>query len=184
MNFAHHSDIDLDNLDPAQSVNTERPTVLFACIHNAGRSQLGAAYAHHLSGGSVEVLSAGSEPAKSINTLVRDVLLEDGIDISTETPKLLVPEAVKASDIVITMGCGETCPVYPGKRYEDWDVADPAGQDLATVREIRDGVKQRVEELLTSLDVPVQAWPQVKCPELQAEARLKPQQACARERAS
>ena len=158
MNFAHHSDIDLDDRDPAQSMDTtERPTVLFACIHNAGRSQLGAAYAHHLSGGSVEVLSAGSEPAESINVLVRAVLLEDGIDISTETPKLLVPEAVKASDIVITMGCGETCPVYPGKRYEDWDVADPAGQDLATVREIRDDVKQRVEELLTSLNVPVQA---------------------------
>ena len=114
MNFAHHSDI--DDLDSAQPTDTtERPTVLFACIHNAGRSQLGAAYAHHLSGGSVEVLSAGSEPAGSINTLVRDVLLEDGIDISTKTPKLLVPEAVKASDIVITMGCGETCPVYPGK---------------------------------------------------------------------
>ncbi|WCC79119.1 arsenate reductase ArsC [Cutibacterium equinum] len=135
---------------------SDRPTVLFACVHNAGRSQMAAAYAHQLSGGRVEVLSAGSEPAKSINSLVRDALLEDGIDISAETPKLLTPEAVKASDVVITMGCGETCPIFPGKRYEDWEVADPAGQDLASVREIRDDVKKRVEDLLTSLDVSVQ----------------------------
>ena len=98
---------------------SDKPSVLFVCVHNAGRSQMGAAYVRHLSGGAVEVRSAGSAPADSINPAVREVLLEEGIDISAEVPKILTPQAVEASDVVITMGCGDTCPIYPGKRYED-----------------------------------------------------------------
>ncbi len=129
----------------------EKPSVIFVCVHNAGRSQMGAAYTHHLSGGAVEVRSAGSAPADTINPAVRDALLEEGIDISAETPKILTPEAVEASDVVITMGCGDTCPYYPGKRYEDWVLEDPAGQGVEAVRPIRDEVKRRVSELLHHL---------------------------------
>ncbi|HHW84409.1 MAG TPA: arsenate reductase ArsC [Actinomycetales bacterium] len=129
----------------------EKPSVIFVCVHNAGRSQMGAAYAHHLSGGAVEVRSAGSAPADTINPAVRDALLEEGIDISAETPKILTPEAVEASDVVITMGCGDTCPYYPGKRYEDWVLEDPAGQGVEAVRPIRDEIKRRVTELLHHL---------------------------------
>lgn len=132
-----------------------RPSVLFVCIHNAGRSQMGAAYTHHLSGGVVEVRSAGSAPADSINPAVREALLEEGIDISAEKPKILTTEAVEASDVVITMGCGDTCPYYPGKRYLDWVLQDPAGQGVAAVRPIRDEVKRRVTELLGELGVEV-----------------------------
>jgi len=129
----------------------EKPSVIFVCVHNAGRSQMGAAYTHHLSGGAVEVRSAGSAPADTINPAVRDALLEEGIDISAETPKILTPEAVEASDVVITMGCGDTCPYYPGKRYEDWVLEDPAGQGVEAVRPIRDEIKRRVSELLHHL---------------------------------
>lgn len=132
---------------------------MFVCVHNAGRSQMGAAYAHHLSGGAVEVRSAGSAPAESINPAVREALLEEGIDISAEKPKILTPEAVQASDVVITMGCGDTCPWYPGKRYEDWALADPAGQGVEAVRPIRDDIRRRVTELLTELGVPVHPTP-------------------------
>ena len=132
----------------------DKPSVIFVCVHNAGRSQMGAAYAHHLSGGAVEVRSAGSAPAASINPAVRDAMLEEGIDISHETPKILTPEAVQASDVVITMGCGDTCPIYPGKRYEDWEVEDPAGQGVEAVRPIRDEIRARVTALIASLDVP------------------------------
>ncbi len=132
---------------------TEKPSVLYVCVHNAGRSQMGAAYTHHLSGGAVEVRSAGSAPAESINPAVREALLEDGIDISAEKPKILTTEAVQASDVVITMGCGDTCPVFPGKRYEDWKLADPAGQGVGAVRPIRDDIKARVRELIRELGV-------------------------------
>jgi protein-tyrosine-phosphatase len=128
-----------------------RPSVLFVCVHNAGRSQMAAAYARHLSGGRVEVRSAGSAPADAINPAVRDAMLEDGIDIAAERPKILTPESVEASDVVITMGCGDTCPYYPGKRYLDWDLDDPAGQGIDAVRPIRDEIRRRVADLLESL---------------------------------
>ena len=128
-----------------------RPSVLFVCVHNAGRSQMAAAYARHLSGGRVEVRSAGSAPADAINPAVRDAMLEDGIDIAAERPKILTPESVEASDVVITMGCGDTCPYYPGKRYLDWDLDDPAGRGIDAVRPIRDEIRRRVADLLESL---------------------------------
>ena len=132
---------------------TTRPSVLYVCVHNAGRSQMAAAYTHHLSGGAVEVRSAGSAPADQINPAVREAMLEEGIDISAEKPKILTNEAVQASDVVITMGCGDTCPIYPGKRYEDWTLDDPAGQGVDSVRPIRDEIKQRVLTLLKELAV-------------------------------
>ena len=132
---------------------TARPSVLYVCVHNAGRSQMAAAYTHHLSGGAVEVRSAGSAPAESINPAVREAMLEEGIDISAEEPKILTTEAVQASDVVITMGCGDTCPIYPGKRYEDWTLEDPAGQGVDSVRPIRDEIKERVLTLLKELQV-------------------------------
>lgn len=130
-----------------------RPSVLFVCVHNAGRSQMAAAYTQHLSGGRVEVRSAGSAPAETINPSVREAMLEEGIDISTETPKLLTSEAVKDSDVVITMGCGDSCPIFPGKRYEDWILDDPAGQGVAAVRPIRDTIRARVITLLDELGI-------------------------------
>ena len=136
-----------------QNTQAVRPSVLFVCVHNAGRSQMAAAYTRQLSGGAVEVLSAGSEPADQVNPAVREALLEEGIDISAETPKILTTDAVQASDVVITMGCGDTCPIFPGKRYEDWVLDDPAGQGVDAVRPIRDEIKQRVRQLLASLDV-------------------------------
>ena len=136
-----------------------KPSIMFVCVHNAGRSQMGAAYAHHLSAGAVEVRSAGSAPAASINPAVRDALLEEGIDITAEKPKILTPEAVQASDVVITMGCGDTCPFFPGKRYEDWVLADPAGQGIDAVRPIRDDIRRRVTELLTELGIQIHPTP-------------------------
>ncbi|MFC7595324.1 arsenate reductase ArsC [Terrabacter sp. GCM10028922] len=133
--------------------DTARPSVLYVCVHNAGRSQMAAAYTHHLSGGAVEVRSAGSTPADAVNPAVRDAMLEEGIDISAETPKILTTEAVQASDVVITMGCGDTCAIFPGKRYEDWELADPAGQGVDAVRPIRDEIKDRVRTLLSELGV-------------------------------
>ena len=135
-----------------------RPSVLYVCVHNAGRSQMAAAYTHRLSAGAVEVRSAGSAPAESINPAVREAMLEEGIDISAEKPKILTTDAVQASDVVITMGCGDTCPIFPGKRYEDWELADPAGKGVEAVRPIRDEIKQRILGLLESLGVtPVNA---------------------------
>ena len=130
-----------------------RPSVLYVCVHNAGRSQMAAAYTRHLSGGVVEVRSAGSAPADEVNPAVREALLEEGIDISAETPKVLTTEAVQASDVVVTMGCGDACPIFPGKRYEDWALADPAGQGVAAVRPIRDEIKGRVTTMLRELGV-------------------------------
>jgi arsenate reductase (thioredoxin) len=129
----------------------DRPSVLFVCVHNAGRSQMAAGYLNHLAGGAVEVRSAGSEPADTINPVAVEAMTEEGIDITAEQPKILTTEAVQASDIVITMGCGDTCPYFPGKRYEDWVLADPAGQDLEHVRPIRDQIRRRIEALLADL---------------------------------
>ena len=131
------------------------PSALFVCVHNAGRSQMAAGYLRHLCGGAVEVRSAGSMPADQINPVAVEAMLEEGIDIRAEKPKVLTPEAVQASDVVITMGCGDACPYYPGKRYEDWKLEDPAGQGIESVRPIRDEIRTRVVGLLDSLGVPV-----------------------------
>jgi arsenate reductase len=130
---------------------SERPTVLFVCVHNAGRSQMAAGYLTALSGGRVEVLSAGSEPKNEINPVAVQAMAEEGIDIADNVPKVLTTETVKDSDVVITMGCGDTCPIFPGKRYEDWELDDPAGQGIEAVRPIRDDIKSRVEELLAEI---------------------------------
>jgi len=128
-----------------------KPTVLFVCVHNAGRSQMAAGFMNALGAGRVEVLSAGSAPKDSINPIAVQAMQEVGIDISNNTPKVLTPEAVQESDAVITMGCGDACPFYPGKRYEDWSLDDPAGQGIESVRVIRDEIKKRVEQLLSEL---------------------------------
>jgi protein-tyrosine-phosphatase len=133
------------------------PSVLYVCVHNAGRSQMAAAYTTHLSDGAVEVRSAGSEPADQVNPAAVEAMLEVGIDMSAEQPKILTTEAVQESDVVITMGCGDTCPIFPGKRYEDWELEDPAGQGVEAVRPIRDEIRTRVVALLESLDVAVRA---------------------------
>jgi arsenate reductase len=128
-----------------------KPSVLFVCVHNAGRSQMAAAFLTHLSNGDVEVRSAGSAPADSINPAVVEAMKEIGIDISHEVPKVLTTEAVIESDVVITMGCGDACPFFPGKRYLDWKLNDPAGQGVASVRPIRDEIKTLVEGLIAEL---------------------------------
>ncbi|MEU9214191.1 arsenate reductase ArsC [Streptomyces sp. NPDC048415] len=133
---------------------TAHPSVLFVCVHNAGRSQMAAAFLTHLAGDRVEVRSAGSAPADTVNPAVVDAMKDRGIDISAETPKILTNEAVQASDVVITMGCGDTCPVFPGKRYLDWQLDDPAGQGVDAVRPIRDVIEQRVRGLLAELGIP------------------------------
>ncbi|WP_405738853.1 arsenate reductase ArsC [Streptomyces sp. NBC_01525] len=128
-----------------------KPSVLFVCVHNAGRSQMAAAFLTHLSEGRVEVRSAGSTPADAVNPAAVQAMAEVGIDMSAETPKVLTVEAVQASDVVITMGCGDTCPVFPGKRYLDWKLDDPAGQGVEAVRPIRDEIEQRIRVLLTEV---------------------------------
>ena len=128
-----------------------KPSVLFVCVHNAGRSQMAAAFLTHLAGDQIEVRSAGSAPADSINPSVVEALKEVGIDISNETPKILTTSAVEQSDVVITMGCGDACPFFPGKRYLDWALSDPAGQGVAAVRPIRDQIRKLVEELIPTL---------------------------------
>jgi arsenate reductase len=130
---------------------TEKPTVLFVCVHNAGRSQMAAGYLQHLAAERIEVLSAGSEPAEQINPVAVEAMLEEGIDITTAQPKVLTTEAVQQSDVVITMGCGDACPFFPGKRYEDWELDDPAGQGIEAVRPIRDEIKRRVAALVAEL---------------------------------
>jgi len=129
----------------------DRPSVLFVCVHNAGRSQMAAGYLRALGGDRVEVRSAGSEPKDVINPVAVQAMAEVGIDIAGNTPKVLTTDAVRESDVVITMGCGDACPIFPGKRYEDWDLDDPAGQDLEHVRPIRDEIRRRVEALLGEL---------------------------------
>ena len=132
---------------------SDRPSVLFVCVHNAGRSQMAAGWLRHLAGDRIEVRSAGSAPADSINPAAVDAMAEEGVDITAATPKILTTDAVKESDVVITMGCGDACPIFPGKRYEDWELPDPAGQGVEAVRPIRDDIRGRVEELIASLEV-------------------------------
>lgn len=132
-------------------MNTAKPSVLFVCVHNAGRSQMAAAFLSNLSAGQVEVRSAGSAPADSVNPAAVEAMREVGIDMSAEVPKVLTTAAVEMSDVVITMGCGDTCPVFPGKRYEDWQLDDPAGQGVEAVRPIRDDIRGRVDALIASL---------------------------------
>ncbi|MER7547859.1 arsenate reductase ArsC [Spirillospora sp. NPDC127506] len=128
-----------------------KPSVLFVCVHNAGRSQMAAAYLAHLAGDRIEVRSAGSAPADQVNPAVAEAMAEEGIDISAETPKVLTVDAVQASDVVITMGCGDACPVFPGKRYLDWTLDDPAGEGVDAVRPIRDEIRTRIENLVGEL---------------------------------
>jgi len=127
------------------------PSVLFVCVHNAGRSQIAAGWLRHLARGRVTVYSGGSEPASEINPAAIAAMAEVGVDITEEYPKPWTDDLVRTADVVVTMGCGDACPFYPGKRYEDWDLADPAGQDVAAVRPIRDEIRARVETLLRSL---------------------------------
>lgn len=132
----------------------DRPAVLFVCVHNAGRSQMAAALTQSLSGGKVSVWSAGSEPADQINPAAIQVMAEIGLDLSREFPKPMTDEMVRAADVVITMGCGDSCPIYPGKKYEDWTVEDPADQPPVKVRQIREDIRSRVERLLAELHIP------------------------------
>ena len=126
-------------------------SVLFVCVHNAGRSQMAAGFLRELTAGSVDVYSAGSEPADALNPVAVQAMLEDGIDIAAAVPRILTPDAVLQADVVVTMGCGDVCPVFPGKRYEDWELTDPAGLDIVEVRGIRDEIRRRVEVLITEL---------------------------------
>ncbi|PDP87065.1 phosphotyrosine protein phosphatase [Glycomyces fuscus] len=131
--------------------SSDKPSVLFVCVHNAGRSQMAAAWLSHLAGDRVEVRSAGSAPADALNPAVVEAMAEVGVDITDQRPKILTTEAVEASDVCVTMGCGDTCPVFPGKRYLDWALPDPAGQGVAAVRPIRDEIRRRVEKLIAEL---------------------------------
>jgi arsenate reductase (thioredoxin) len=135
-------------------VSDERPEVLFVCVHNAGRSQIAAGLLEQRAGGRIRIVSAGSEPADQLNPAVVEAMNEIGIDISAERPKKLKDDMVRGSDVVITMGCGDACPIYPGKRYEDWDLEDPAGKDLETVRRIRDEIETRIDVLVAELVPP------------------------------
>ena len=132
-------------------VRSDLPQVLFVCVRNAGRSQMAAAFLTHLAGGRIDVRSAGSAPADTINPAVVEAMAEADIDISAQTPKMLTTEAVQASDVVITMGCGDACPIFPGKRYDDWDLTDPAGQPIGIVRQVRDQIRERVQALVHEL---------------------------------
>ncbi|MFJ3378867.1 arsenate reductase ArsC [Curtobacterium sp. NPDC090217] len=132
-------------------MTTPRPAVLFVCVHNAGRSQMAAGYLRHLAGDRVDVFSAGSEPADRINQVAVDAMAEDGVDILGEAPRILTTDAVRQADVVITMGCGDACPVFPGKRHEDWELRDPAGLPLDAVRPIRDEIRDRVRMLIGEL---------------------------------
>jgi arsenate reductase (thioredoxin) len=130
---------------------SERPTVLFACVHNAGRSQMAAALMERRGGGRIEVRSAGSDPAAEVNPVVVEAMAELGLDVAGEQPKKLTDERVREADVVVTMGCGDECPFHPGKRYEDWELEDPAGRDLDQVRVIRDEIERRVKALAGEL---------------------------------
>jgi arsenate reductase (thioredoxin) len=130
---------------------SERPSVLFVCVHNAGRSQMAAGWLQHLGAGEIEVRSAGTAPAQEVNPVAVAAMREAGIDIASAAPRVLTPDAVRASDVVITMGCGDACPIFPGTRYLDWDLADPAGQGIETLRAIRDDIRGRVQALVAEL---------------------------------
>ncbi len=136
----------------------QRPAVLFLCVHNAGRSQMAAGWLRHLAGDTVDVFSGGSEPAEQVNQAAVAAMAEVGIDIRTESPRRWTDEIVRAADVVITMGCGDVCPVFPGKRYEDWELTDPAGQPIEVVREVRDDIQGRVRALMADLDIPFRRW--------------------------
>ncbi len=138
-------------MNTADSMKTNKPIVLFVCVHNAGRSLMAAGWLYHLAADRVEIYSAGSEPADAINPMAVQAMAEVGIDIGGQTPTKLTWGNAKAADVIITMGCGDACPVFPGKRYQDWPVDDPGGQDLNAVRGIRDDIQTRVENLLTEL---------------------------------
>ena len=137
--------------DDSERVGSSGPTILFVCVHNAGRSQMAAGLARKLGGEEVTVRSAGSAPGETVNPAAVAAMSEIGIDITDAAPKLLETDAVREADVVVTMGCGDSCPVFPGKRYEDWDLEDPAGKDVETVRRIRDEIRDRVDALLASL---------------------------------
>ena len=141
------------------STPMDKPSVLFVCVHNAGRSQMAAGFLRELGGGRIEVRSAGSAPADTLNPVAIDAMRELDIDITRNSPALLDADAVRTSDVVITMGCGDTCPFFPGKRYEDWDLDDPAGQNLESVRRIRDDIRGRVEALISDLVPDTEAQP-------------------------
>ncbi len=130
---------------------TDKPSVLFVCVHNAGRSQMTQGWLRHLAADAIDVRSAGSEPADQINPVAVEAMREVGIDITAEQPQILTVDAVRDSDVVITMGCGDTCPIFPGKRYEDWNLTDPAGQPLDVVRKVRDEIRNRAQQLLGEL---------------------------------
>jgi arsenate reductase (thioredoxin) len=134
-------------------LSTDRPAVLFLCVHNAGRSQMAAGWLRAIAGDQVDVFSGGSDPGVEVNAAAIEAMNEVGIDISNEFPKPWTDEIARAADVIITMGCGDACPIFPGKRYEDWELQDPAGQTVAFVREVRDDIKQRVEALVASLQV-------------------------------
>lgn len=131
--------------------DSTKPAVLFVCVHNAGRSQMAAGYLRALAGDRIDVFSAGSEPGNAVNPAAVAVMAEEGIDLSSATPQILTTDAVRQADVVITMGCGDACPIFPGKRYEDWQLTDPAGQPVEVVRGVRDDIKGRVKELIASL---------------------------------
>jgi arsenate reductase len=133
--------------------DTNRPAVLFLCVHNAGRSQMAAGWLRHLAGDRVEVFSGGSEPGDQVNPAAVEAMAEVGIDISGEQPQRWTEEQARSADVVVTMGCGDVCPVYPGKRYEDWELTDPAGRPVEFVRTVRDEIRARVEQLIASLPV-------------------------------
>ena len=130
-----------------------RPAVLFLCVHNAGRSQMGAGWLRHLAGDAVDVFSGGTDPGAQTNTTAIEAMAEVGIDISGEYPQPWTDEIARAADVIVSMGCGDACPVFPGKRYEDWELTDPSGQPIETVREIRDDIRARVEALMASLEI-------------------------------
>ncbi|SDG62291.1 arsenate reductase ArsC [Microbacterium sp. 77mftsu3.1] len=130
---------------------TTKPAVLFVCVHNAGRSQMAAGYLRAIAGDRIDVFSAGSEPGNAVNPNAVAVMAEEGIDLAGAVPQILTTDAVRQADVVITMGCGDACPIFPGKRYEDWELTDPAGQPLDVVREVRDDIRGRVEGLVASL---------------------------------
>lgn len=144
----------------ATNSSIARPSVLFVCVHNAGRSQMAAGYLRELSQGRIDVRSAGSEPASQLNPVAVEAMAEEGIDITEAVPNTLTSDAVQASDVVITMGCGDACSVYPGKRYEDWELDDPAGQGIEAVRPIRDDIKARIQHLINEVLVPADTQPQ------------------------
>jgi arsenate reductase len=139
---------------PAPASASSRPAVLFLCVHNAGRSQMAAGWLRHLAGDAVEVYSGGSDPGPAVNPAAAAAMREVGIDIADQVPRRWTDETARAADVIVTMGCGDACPVYPGKRYEDWELTDPAGQPLDVVRGVRDDIEHRVRELVERLGLP------------------------------